>query len=56
MRAIIGSLGLLCGAGAIGLTLFCVWMLYEARANDHNVYVPPEFGASHKMDGYRIAR
>jgi hypothetical protein len=46
MRAFMFLLAGLCGAGAIGLTLFCVWVLYDARANDHNVYVDPLYSAS----------
>lgn len=40
---LVRSIGVLCGLGAVLLTVFFAWVLYEARANDHNDYNPPHY-------------
>jgi hypothetical protein len=46
MRVFVRFVGLLCGAGAIVLTIFCVSVLYHARADDRNVYQTPYYHAT----------
>jgi hypothetical protein len=42
-NAIVRTIGILCGIGALSLTLFFGWVLYDARANDPNDYGPQHY-------------
>jgi hypothetical protein len=40
---LVRSIAVLCGLGALLLTMFLVWVLYESRANDLSDYGPQHY-------------
>ena len=43
---LIRSIGVLCGLGALLMTVFLGWVLYESRVNDLSVHEDPHYAAS----------
>ena len=43
---LVRSIAVLSGLGALLLTVFLAWVLYESRANDLSVYPDPHYAAS----------